>query len=87
MAFPSSSSCPLLFFLLADLLWVVSWLRRNRCTKMALVHDLAEAITGDVVPEDGVPKDEKHDREWDAMSRPKDLLKGNPFGAWTASVS
>lgn len=26
---------------------------------MAVVHDLAEAIVGDIAPSDGIPKDEK----------------------------
>ena len=30
---------------------------------MALVHDMAECIVGDITPGDNVPKDEKHKRE------------------------
>jgi putative hydrolase of HD superfamily len=30
------------------------------CTKMALVHDMAEALVGDITPMDGVTKHEKN---------------------------
>jgi putative hydrolase of HD superfamily len=30
-----------------------------RCIKMALIHDLAEALVGDITPMDEVPKTEK----------------------------
>lgn len=33
------------------------------CTKMALVHDMAEALVGDITPVDGVLKSEKNRRE------------------------
>lgn len=36
---------------------------RVRCMKMALVHDLAESIVGDITPSCGVSTDEKHRRE------------------------
>ena len=53
---------------------------RTKCTKMALVHDLAECITGDFVPEDGLTKEEKFEKEWDAMSRLRDLVKSSSLG-------
>ena len=34
-----------------------------RCVKMALVHDMAECIVGDLTPHDNVSKEEKHSRE------------------------
>ncbi|CAD6453018.1 ddb37868-1c38-4ea1-a2e0-87cf722c488b [Sclerotinia trifoliorum] len=37
------------------------------CTKMALVHDMAEALVGDITPVDGVPKSEKNRREATTM--------------------
>lgn len=37
------------------------------CTKMALVHDMAEALVGDITPVDGVSKEEKGRREAEAM--------------------
>jgi putative hydrolase of HD superfamily len=40
---------------------------RERCVALALVHDLAEAIVGDITPRDGIPADEKRSRELAAM--------------------
>ncbi len=42
-------------------------LDRDRCVAIALIHDLAEAIVGDITPYDGVPPDEKRRREEAAM--------------------
>lgn len=38
-----------------------------RCLKLALVHDLAECIVGDITPCCGVAPEEKHRREDNAM--------------------
>ena len=38
-----------------------------RCMKMALVHDIAESIAGDITPFCNVTKEEKHKLEMDAM--------------------
>lgn len=38
-----------------------------RCVAMAVVHDLAEALVGDITPYDGVGADEKRSREETAM--------------------
>lgn len=38
-----------------------------RCTQMALVHDMAEALVGDITPVDGVAKPEKNRREATTM--------------------
>ena len=48
------------------------------CTKMALVHDMAESIVGDITPEEKMPKTEKARRELDAMN----YLCGTLLGAW-----
>lgn len=40
---------------------------RIKCMQLALVHDLAESIVGDITPEDKVPVDVKHKMEDDAM--------------------
>uniref|UniRef100_A0A8C1I981 5'-deoxynucleotidase HDDC2 n=1 Tax=Cyprinus carpio TaxID=7962 RepID=A0A8C1I981_CYPCA len=40
---------------------------KERCMKLALVHDLAECIVGDIAPADNVSKAEKHRREREAM--------------------
>lgn len=39
----------------------------SRCTSMALVHDMAEAIVGDITPMDKVSKPEKSRRESTTM--------------------
>jgi putative hydrolase of HD superfamily len=44
-------------------------LDRERCVAMALAHDLAESVVGDITPYDGVSTDEKHRREREAMQR------------------
>jgi putative hydrolases of HD superfamily len=38
-----------------------------RCTKMALIHDMAESLVGDITPVDGVSKSEKSRREAETM--------------------
>ncbi|GIY63258.1 5'-deoxynucleotidase HDDC2 [Caerostris extrusa] len=42
---------------------------RERCIKMALVHDISECIVGDLTPFCGVSKEEKHKKEMEAMKR------------------
>ncbi|KAL1123199.1 hypothetical protein AAG570_002286 [Ranatra chinensis] len=44
-------------------------LDRIRCMEMALVHDLAESIVGDITPHCGVSKEEKHRLEKEAMDK------------------
>lgn len=40
----------------------------NRCVKLALVHDMAESIVGDITPADiHISKSEKHRREYETM--------------------
>ncbi|PKI42371.1 hypothetical protein CRG98_037249 [Punica granatum] len=51
---------------------------RDRCVKMAIVHDIAEAIVGDITPTDGVPKLEKSRREREALDHMCKLLGGGP---------
>lgn len=41
---------------------------RDKCIKMAIVHDIAEAIVGDITPSDGIPKEEKSQREREAIT-------------------
>jgi putative hydrolase of HD superfamily len=38
-------------------------INRERCIKMAIVHDLAEAVVGDITPHAGVSKEDKFNRE------------------------
>ena len=52
----------------------------GKCTKMALIHDMAESLVGDITPVDGVAKSEKSRRETETMDYLcKDLL-GNVHG-------
>jgi len=48
------------------------------CTKMALVHDMAESLVGDITPVDGVNKEEKSRRESTTM----DYLCRSLLGVW-----
>lgn len=48
----------------------------QRCVAMALVHDLAESIVGDITPYDGVAAEEKRRREEEAMRRLDSLAPG-----------
>ncbi|XP_051150668.1 uncharacterized protein LOC127265048 isoform X2 [Andrographis paniculata] len=51
---------------------------REKCIKMAIVHDIAEAIVGDIAPSDGIPKEEKSRREREALKNMCELLGGGP---------
>ncbi|KAL6081209.1 hypothetical protein STEG23_035387 [Scotinomys teguina] len=55
-------------------------LNKDRCIRLALVHDMAECIVGDIAPADNIPKEEKRRREEEAMKQitqllPEDLRK------------
>jgi putative hydrolases of HD superfamily len=49
-----------------------------RCVKMALVHDMAEALVGDITPVDGVSRWEKSRRESETM----DYICGGLLGGF-----
>ncbi|KEF59198.1 hydrolase-HD superfamily protein [Exophiala aquamarina CBS 119918] len=51
-----------------------------RCTKMALIHDMAEGLVGDLTPVDGVPKVEKNRREAETMDWVATSLLGKVHG-------
>ena len=54
----------------------------NKCMRLALVHDMAESIVGDITPMDKVPKAEKERRERATMEYfEKDVLGGYDGGA------
>ncbi|XP_019057534.1 PREDICTED: HD domain-containing protein 2, partial [Tarenaya hassleriana] len=55
---------------------------RERCVKMAIVHDIAEAIVGDITPSDGVPKEEKSRREQAALNEMCKVLGGGLRGIY-----
>ena len=46
----------------------------DRCLRMALLHDVAECIIGDITPHDRISQTEKHRREAAAVSQLADLL-------------
>jgi putative hydrolase of HD superfamily len=52
----------------------------SHCTKMALVHDMAESLVGDITPVDGVNKPEKSRREATTMDYICSTLLGNVDG-------
>ncbi|KAF6202938.1 hypothetical protein GE061_003345 [Apolygus lucorum] len=49
----------------------------NKVLKMALVHDLAESLVGDITPYDGVSRKRKRQMETDAMVKIAKLLGRN----------
>lgn len=51
-----------------------------RCMKMALIHDMAEGLVGDLTPVDGVPKVEKNRREASTMDWVSQNLLGKVYG-------
>ncbi|XP_024402120.1 5'-deoxynucleotidase hdd1 [Physcomitrium patens] len=53
---------------------------KDRCVKMAVVHDIAEAIVGDITPNDNVPKEEKNRLESAAIDEMCQLLEGGMGG-------
>ncbi|XP_029318817.1 5'-deoxynucleotidase HDDC2 [Cottoperca gobio] len=59
---------------------------KDRCIKLALVHDMAECIVGDIAPTDNISKAEKHRREEEAMKHLSALLpeglKQEIYGLW-----
>ncbi|KAF5274364.1 hypothetical protein FQA39_LY07244 [Lamprigera yunnana] len=55
--------------LMTFLLEEKSNLDRFQCLQLALVHDLAECIVGDITPQDNVPTDIKHKLEDEAMKK------------------
>ncbi|KAK9466168.1 HD domain-containing protein [Lipomyces arxii] len=50
-------------------------LNSRKCAIIALVHDLAEALVGDLTPDDPVGPDEKHRRERETMAYLASTLK------------
>lgn len=46
----------------------------NKCVKIALVHDIAESLVGDITPFGGVSKLEKHMRERSAIEFLADIM-------------
>jgi putative hydrolases of HD superfamily len=47
----------------------------HRCIKMSLVHDIGEAIVGDITPYDGVSEEDKFKLEQEALMKLTNYLK------------
>lgn len=54
-----------------------------RCCRMALIHDMAEALVGDITPVDGVSKEEKSRRETETM----DYICTNLLGRFNGGLN
>ena len=52
----------------------------DKCIKMALVHDIAESIVGDITPHCGISKEEKHRLESEAMEQIRSKLSHHEAG-------
>ncbi|XP_036406433.1 HD domain-containing protein 2 [Megalops cyprinoides] len=50
-------------------------INKDRCMKLALIHDMAECIVGDIAPADNISKAEKHRREEEAMKHLTGMLQ------------
>jgi putative hydrolase of HD superfamily len=49
----------------------------DKCIKMSIVHDLAEAIVGDITPHCGISKDKKFEMEFDAITKMTNMVGGS----------
>lgn len=58
-----------------------SKLDRVKCLQLAVIHDLAESIVGDITPRDNIPIDVKHEMEDKAMKEITSLL-GKELGGY-----
>lgn len=47
----------------------------DKCVKVAVVHDIAEALVGDITPFGGVTKTEKHRREFETIKYMSSLIQ------------
>jgi putative hydrolase of HD superfamily len=54
-----------------------------KCCRMALIHDMAEAIVGDITPVDNIPKEEKSRREAETM----DYICTNLLGKFNGGLN
>lgn len=53
---------------------------------MALVHDMAEALAGDIAPSDGISKAEKHRMETEALAAMRSALAPSSSSSTAADV-
>lgn len=56
---------------------------KDKCVKIAIVHDLAECLVGDITPFAGISKQEKHRRELETIEYLYEVIK--PFNPAFAS--
>ena len=61
--------------------YLASKINIAHCTKMALIHDMAESLVGDITPIERMEKAEKHRRESDTMHFLTERLLGQGTGA------
>ncbi|CAK7220774.1 hypothetical protein SCUCBS95973_004276 [Sporothrix curviconia] len=52
----------------------------DKCLKMAMLHDIAESVVGDITPSDDMPRDEKSRREAITIDYFVDRLLGSAHG-------
>jgi putative hydrolase of HD superfamily len=79
----------------ADHSWGLAWLtmlllptdlQLERALSYAIIHDLAESITGDITPHDGISPADKHRMEHKAMGQLTEVLPhgANMLSTWKA---
>lgn len=60
----------------------------QRCIRMALVHDIAEAIVGDITPHCNVTDENKYKLEADAVQQIKQMLGSSTHaGVWSLAYN
>lgn len=47
----------------------------DKCVKIAVIHDIAESLVGDITPFEGVSKEEKHRREYETVIYLSTIIK------------
>lgn len=62
---------------------ISSRLDMAKCCKMALIHDMAESLVGDITPVDNVTKEEKSRRESETM----DYICDKLLGKWNGGLN
>ncbi|KAI5950925.1 hypothetical protein KGF54_003999 [Candida jiufengensis] len=52
-----------------------STVNKDKCVKIAIIHDIAECLVGDITPFAGINKNEKHRREKDTIEYLKTIIE------------
>lgn len=55
--------------------------------KLAIVHDLAEALAGDIAPFQNVSKEDKRRLEEEGLEKICATIGSNPIGKWLPAFS